>query len=68
MSDVGVLFLLPKRQQSLVMSQTQENVCRQGVQNDTTMSAFADMSLNVGNSFELKHKKCIFAKVPVLLG
>ena len=68
MSDVGVLFLLPKRQQSLVMSQTQENVCRQGVQNDTTMSAFADMSLNVGNSFELKRKKCIFAKVPVLLG
>ena len=38
--------------------------CRQGVQNDTKMSAFADMSLHVGNSFELKHKKCILSKDP----
>jgi len=42
--------------------------CRVGRVSKTTMSAFADMSLHVGNSFELKHKKCIVANVPVRLG
>jgi len=49
---------------SLVMSQTQENVVSAGCPKRHDNVGFCHMSLHVGNSFELKHKKFIVATVP----